>query len=271
MGKYDYSIFQIDKNTYCLKEYAKTYSYLLLGNQKAMLIDTGCGCGNLLETIRSITDLELIVINSHGHMDHIGANYQFDRVWIAKEDEALMRKSSNPQQKNIDLRRYLLKFDADFDKEELERIIAYPPAVELSYLYDKMHFDLGNRIVEAISTPGHTRGSFCFLDKNNKQLYTGDTICDISVLLFFNESESVEVFYNSVNKLYKLKNDYDVIYPGHHTIPLSVKTIHDYRFCAKKILNRTLTGITHVEEIGYGLKASYNNVGIVYSSSNIYN
>ena len=267
MGKYEYIVNQIDENTYCLNEYAQTHSYLLLGNQKAMLIDTGCGCGNLLKTVRSITDLELVVINSHGHLDHIGSNYQFDKVWISKEDEALMRKSSTAEEKSRELRRYLLKIDPDFDNDELKCIIELPQVNEISYLNDKMNFDLGNRTIEAISTPGHTQGSFCFLDKNNRQLYTADTICDISVLLFFNESESIEVFYSSVEKLYKIRKEYDLIYPGHHTMPLSTQIIDNYKTCAEKIINRTLTGKKHIEEIGCGFKASYNNIGIVYSNN----
>jgi glyoxylase-like metal-dependent hydrolase (beta-lactamase superfamily II) len=271
MKKYNYVINKINENTYCLKEYVGTYSYLLLGNKKAMLIDTGCGCGDLLKTVRSITDLDIEVVNSHGHFDHIGANYQFNKVWIAQEDEALMQKNSSSEVKNIELRRYLLKMDTDFDNEELERIIELPQTNEISYLHDKMNFDLGNRTIEAISTPGHTHGSFCFLDRNNRQLYTADTICDISVLLFFNESESVEVFRNGVEKLYELKNEYDVIFPGHHTVPLETHIIDNYKSCAEKILNHTLTGTKHIEEIGYGLKAHYNNIAIVYSDNNIYN
>lgn len=269
MEKYNYTINKIDEATYCLKEHAGTYSYLLLGSKKAMLIDTGCGCGNLLKTVRSITDLDLEVINSHGHLDHIGANYQFDKVWIAKEDEALMRKNGSPEVKNTELRKYLMKIDANFDNDELERIIELPQTNKVLYLHDKMNFDLGSRTIKAISTPGHTKGSFCFLDNYYGQLYTADTICDISVLLFFNESESIEVYYNSLEKLYKLRKQYDIVFPGHHTMPLSRRIINYYRACAKKIINHTLTGKKHIEEIGCGLKANYHNIGIVYLENDI--
>lgn len=271
MKSYDYQVIKIDENTYRLEEYAKTHSYLLLGNEKAMLIDTGCGCGNLYETVRKITDLKLIVVNSHGHMDHIGANYQFDLVWIAKEDEKLMWGSSTSEAKEIGVKSYLLSMDPMFDTNELNHIIRSPQVKKVAHLQDGIKFELGGRTVEAIATPGHTTGSYCFLDSKNRQLFTADTICDISVLLFLEQSESVETFYQSVEKLYNRKNEYSIIYPGHHTVPLEVTFIEDYKACAKQIMQHTLVGELHEESIGTGLKAVYNRIGIVYKEEWILN
>lgn len=262
--KYDYVIHPVDQDTYLLCEYARTCSYLLIGSKKALLIDTGCGCGNLLETVRSLADRELIVVNSHGHLDHVGANYYFPKVWIMREDEALMYQSSSREIKDTDIRRYLTGMDADFDKKELERIIAAPQVKETAYLKDGMVFELGGRTIEVIQTPGHTAGSCCFLDKTRRQLYTADTICDISILLFFSESKSVESYYRSIQRLESRQEEYDLMFPGHHKVPLDKGYLEEYRTCAERILDGTLKGQRHVEEIGQGLKASYGRIGIVY-------
>lgn len=160
--KYDYVIRPVDQDTYLLCEYAGTCSYLLVGSKKALLIDTGCGCGNLQETVRSVTDRELIVVNSHGHLDHVGANYYFPKVWIMREDEALMYQSSSRETKDRQMRRYLTGLDADFDQTELERIIAAPQVKETAYLKDGMLFELGGRTIEVIQTPGHTAAPAVF-------------------------------------------------------------------------------------------------------------
>lgn len=51
--------------------------YLLLGSEKALLIDTGNGLSDLPQAIGEITDLPLTVVNTHGHYDHIHGNYLF--------------------------------------------------------------------------------------------------------------------------------------------------------------------------------------------------
>jgi len=54
------------------------FCYLIEGTEKAMLIDTGYGLADLREAVREITSLPLIIVNTHGHCDHIGGNGYFD-------------------------------------------------------------------------------------------------------------------------------------------------------------------------------------------------
>lgn len=264
MDRYEYQTIQIDEQTYRLDEHAGTHSYLLLGNEKDLLIDTGCGCGHLRKMVERITDKELIVVNSHGHLDHVGANGQFDCVWIAEEDEALMWKSSSGEEREAGLKDYLLLMDPAFDRKELDRVIHNEQVKQVKHLKDGQIFSLGGRQVEAVATPGHTKGCYCFLDKDRKQLYTADTVCDISILLFLEDSVSVETFGRSIERLYERKNEFRKLYPGHHRPELSPDYIDSYRACAMGILRGTLTGAIHEEALGSGLKAVFGPVGIVY-------
>ena len=77
MDGYEYRVIQIDEQTYRLEEHAKTHSYLLVGSDKALLIDTGCGSGHLHNTVKDITKKEIIVVNSHGHQDIQGDVFAF--------------------------------------------------------------------------------------------------------------------------------------------------------------------------------------------------
>ena len=52
--------------------------YLILGQEKALLIDSGMGVGSLRKEVEKITDLPVTLINTHGHPDHAGGNAEFE-------------------------------------------------------------------------------------------------------------------------------------------------------------------------------------------------
>ena len=81
--------FQIDENTWAFSEFGLSSMYLLTGTEKALLIDTGLGSGNLAEEIRSMTDLPLVTVITHGHIDHAGSAGFFDEVYISPNDVLL--------------------------------------------------------------------------------------------------------------------------------------------------------------------------------------
>ena len=49
--------------------------YLLLGEDRALLIDTGFGLCKLDEAVKSVTDLPITVVNTHGHYDHVAITH----------------------------------------------------------------------------------------------------------------------------------------------------------------------------------------------------
>jgi glyoxylase-like metal-dependent hydrolase (beta-lactamase superfamily II) len=59
------------------RHYENTTVSLIIGPEKALLIDTGCGIGNLRKAVAEVTDKPVIVINTHTHLDHLGSNRQF--------------------------------------------------------------------------------------------------------------------------------------------------------------------------------------------------
>ena len=76
-----FNVSQIKPGIYHIKEAAVHFD-LIVGEKKALLWDTGYGIDELMPLIRSLTDKELIVCNSHGHIDHVGGNYAFEKVLI---------------------------------------------------------------------------------------------------------------------------------------------------------------------------------------------
>src|ERR1700739_3278985 len=59
----------------------ETISYLILGDKRAMLFDTGMGISDLKNVIAELTKLPMVVLNSHTHDDHVGDNWEFDKVY----------------------------------------------------------------------------------------------------------------------------------------------------------------------------------------------
>ena len=98
-----FEVVKYDDSLYQIKDKLGVLSTLIIGENKAILFDTGYGIGDLNSEVRKITDKELIVICSHGHMDHTGGNYQFDEVYIDELDYnlCLSHNNANRRQKNI--------------------------------------------------------------------------------------------------------------------------------------------------------------------------
>jgi len=59
----------------------ETISYLIAGSKQALLLDSGMGVGDLRQTTSELTRLPVVVVNSHTHNDHVGDNWQFDKVY----------------------------------------------------------------------------------------------------------------------------------------------------------------------------------------------
>ena len=66
-----YPTVQFKKDTWEIDEFDCASCFLLVGTEKAMLIDTGIGVGDLEGAVRQITDKPLIVVITHSHRDHI--------------------------------------------------------------------------------------------------------------------------------------------------------------------------------------------------------
>ena len=67
----------------------KVISYLFVGKHKALLFDSGMGIEDISQEVKKITDLEVVLINSHFHYDHVGGNSLFEHKKITKKDEII--------------------------------------------------------------------------------------------------------------------------------------------------------------------------------------
>lgn len=220
-----YPMVQFKKDTWEIDEFDCASLYLLIGEEKAMLIDCGMGIGDLRGAVKMLTDKPLIVVISHGHIDHTGNARQFEEVWIHPKDQAA------PIPQSLERRRYdteriakrqknciggaysmfnLYPYDIEIDLREPDEN-EKPPVIH--DLYDGQQFDLGGgRIVTAYECPGHSPGEMIFLDEQTRSLFCGDA-------LNFNlgvSAEPVEKTLRYLKRMRDMSDRYDGIYNGHH-------------------------------------------------------
>ena len=220
-----YPMVQFEKGTWEIDEFDCASIFLLEGTEKAMLIDCGMGIGDLRGAVEMITDKPLIVVISHGHIDHTGNARQFDEIWIHPKD----RDKPIPQdtaRRKFDTERIarrqksciggyftmfnLYPYDLNVDLREPE---TYGNMPVIHDLYDGQEFDLGGgRIVTAYECPGHSPGEMVFLDNQTRCLFCGDALnYNLGV-----GAVPVETTVRYMKRLQEMGDRYDRIYNGHH-------------------------------------------------------
>ena len=165
------------------------YFYLLEGEEEALVIDGGYGCGNTRAFCQSLTDKPVRrIANTHDHFDHTANNCYFDSAYMSEETKPLATIPF-PSFEGID-------FPSDY------------PVVVIDEGYV---FDLGGRKVETIKFPDHAAGSLMFLDKREGILFCGDELC-----MPFGKalSGSVEHVYRMLGKLEARLGEIRVLYGG---------------------------------------------------------
>ena len=78
-----FEVYRIQPDLYAIYEpghFQEVISYLITGSEKALLVDTGLGMGNIRKVVEELTSLPVLVMNTHTHFDHIGGNALFDTV-----------------------------------------------------------------------------------------------------------------------------------------------------------------------------------------------
>ena len=141
------------------------------------------------------------LLATHGHLDHnMGNNITFQayglRPEVAKADAFLINN---------------LPLQAE-NMFGMELPCDYPQATD--FLADKDIIRFGKHQLEVIATPGHSPGSICFYEPNEKVLFSGDTLFHMSVGRTDLEGGSYMELTKSMKRLTQLPDDVTVL-PGH--------------------------------------------------------
>jgi glyoxylase-like metal-dependent hydrolase (beta-lactamase superfamily II) len=244
---------QIDKDTFLIKEMC--FCYLLRGSEKCLLIDTGIGLQSLKKTVLKLAEGKpIIVVNTHGHIDHFGNDDEFGGAFVPTQDQGVVAL-----QNTVAFRQAFLSRGNWLQRTFLKKVLI-PKKLNLTWFSPDQVFELGNRLITCIATPGHTPGSICLLDASHRLLFGGDTVVPHLVLLDLDYSLDAKTFYESMLKIKNLSEQFDVILPGHHHVTRDKSLIDDYLACALKA-QETPGTICH-NGLGMARVTNYGNVKI---------
>ncbi len=193
---------------------ATVNAYLITGQERVALIDSGLGIGDVRAEVSRITSLPCMVLNTHYHWDHTAGNSLFAESAIHESEAELLA-----QEPDVGFIRQAMQsaFARDvlppsFDPQSY-RIVPMPATRTLQ---DHDLIDLGGCRLRVLHVPGHSPGHLAYLDEASMMLFTGDTAYLGPVYACFEGSDPVALA-QSARRLASLQNVV-AICPGHNAI-----------------------------------------------------
>jgi len=213
-----FEVYEVEDDIWAIYEpfqWQEVISYLVIGRDSALLIDTGNGLGDIEAVVKRLTDKPVQVLNTHSHFDHVGGNYQFEKILSPSTEFSILNSkgSASEQVKMEASEAALCKALPDGVSEQNHRTRPYSITgrIEAGDVVE-----LGGRSLEVISVPGHTDDSIALLDKDSGFLWTGDSFYEGPIWLFFPETDLV-AYRESMARLAALVPNLSALFPAHNT------------------------------------------------------
>lgn len=241
MKKPERIIVELAPKTWLMSEYKLVNTYLLEGEHTAMLIDGGIGVGNLAEDVRKLTDKPVSFVATHGDGDHIAAAGFYDKAYLHPLDFERCNAFPVGKMAEFCIRTRGPIRNPETPVDVLMSLIPaepMPPLPKFLPMEDGDVFDLGGRQVEVIHTPGHSEGSVCLLDRNNRLLICGDACNDRLLVGGEDRDEGLRKALATFEKMWARQGDFDYICQGHDALDKADKSfISDYIEALQALLN----------------------------------
>lgn len=190
--------------------FATELMYLVEGTEKAVLIDTGSGIGSLKACVEQLTDKPVIVLVTHGHVDHAMGVAEFENVYMSHEDDYIYEKHGTDAFRRSCFSTVTPPFEAGE-----ENLIPTMKLSEIKNLTEGDRFDLGGISVKIYACPGHTRGSVVMLIPEERLLITGDA-CNLFTFVYDDYSTTITEYEESLKALLeKVSGKYDNVLLSH--------------------------------------------------------
>ena len=190
----NYTTTKIMDNFYSIELNSMVRCFLFIGEEDAILVDTGFDTGELKAEIAKITDFPVSVVFTHADPDHVGGAEKFDQCFM-----------------------HPCEFDYYASNTE-------DPA-EMIPIWEGDGLDIGTFSFEVILIPGHTPGSIALLEPDKKFLIGGDSIQTGGSIFMSGPGRNFEAFRASMAKLEEYIDEFDVVYSSHNDLKVDPATI----------------------------------------------
>lgn len=212
-----FEVYNVSDGVYAIYEpgqFEEVISFLIVGEQRALLFDTGLGIGDMRKVAEGLTDLDIVVLNSHTHYDHIGGNHQFDTVYATATDYSRQRSAGSTP---ADVAGFFTEGWVWKPLPEDLDVAAFrsEPFTISKTVADGELIELGGRTLEVVMVPGHAPDALCLLDRENRIIFTGDTFYLASLYTHL-EGSDFDAYAKSAAKLASLADAYDRAYTAHN-------------------------------------------------------
>ena len=214
--EHELMIREVRPGIYLMDEAHEATGYLVVGEQRACVIDTMNGYNDLHAAVRKLTDKPLTVINTHGHPDHIFGNVYFDEAFLHPADLPLARSFAE---------------DPEYQTLCREKGWQMPPFRDI---LPGDTVDLGGRTLEVIALPGHTPGGILLLLREDRILFTGDSI-NHHLWMQLDGCLPLTAFLKELDKVMYLEKEADLILHGHARDVDDISLLHCLREGVREI------------------------------------
>ncbi len=247
---------QINDHLWLLDDNHEATGYLVAGSERALVIDTMNGYANVRAIAESLTDKPLTVINTHGHPDHIYGNVWFEEAYLCEKDLAIAHQHCSSPMFVSECEKYGVKM---------------PP---FKTVKGGDVIDLGGLTLDIIELPGHTPGGICLLLREDRILFTGDSI-NHHLWMQLEGASSLSEMMANLDKIAYVKEQADYILHGHALEIDSISLFDELREGLRQLVEQKGTEVTDKDEEynWFGGKAIQHkfaeNSVIVYTQSKL--
>ena len=199
-------------------------AYVMVGEERALLVDTGLGIGDIRRTVESLTRLPLVVVNTHAHYDHIGGNHLFGAVAAHRAEKPQIERGVPREELTsvADPSAFLAPAPPGFDPTTFA--ITGVPVTRLLEEGDAV--DLGARTLEVLHTPGHSPGSISLWERDTGILFVGDVLYKGNLFACLPGSDFGD-YLETLRRLNTLEPPPRLVLPGHGPAPLRPEDIRN--------------------------------------------
>lgn len=230
----DYDVQEIADGVYKINEFNLSTMFLIVGSERAVVIDCGTGVSDFLGCIRKITDKPLDLLITHAHVDHIGGRGQFESMALSEVDECLIKDVTVLYRKLYVLEMRLMGFKILKRKYVKIKKVKNEPIVK--HLKGGDIIDLGGKTLTVFETPGHTKGSLVYRLNEQNILFTGDVVNPLC-LMFLKHATTLEVMKSTVERVLNIEN-VDVMWASHLSAPIDRGVLERGIACIDKARSR---------------------------------